>query len=312
LESKPTHKTLMKYSVKTKTLQHLLISLLIKGSILCANAQTTLKEDNLNGKVVSLTETTYTAKMEKGGVVKDEYEEMFVYLYDNAGRMTQITQWDKYKKQAELTKYQYDEQGRLLVKTEYESKELKYTTKYSYTGNGKLSEEKYYSGPDAKYIGNKTYIYDSKGNNVETTENTNTTHIRTVKTYDGKNLLSEEDIYNTQTGKQVFKVMYDYDSSGHGSKVSRKNVQNGVLLITNYSYDDAGNLISSEFGNSKITWAYDKNRNLISYSNSGGTFSCEYTFDATGNWVKCVETHLNKNLSSYIRERKIEYLKEKK
>jgi hypothetical protein len=269
------------------------------------------KEFNLKGKVVSVKEITYTGQLENGKLEKGYGKEIHLLEFDDSGRLKANINFDDKKNQKDAVKYEYSIEGRLAVQNEYEGKDLLRTKKFFYDATGNLVEEKYYKyGKD--YDGNITYVYDSRGLLVEVNNNYSIFSSKNQKNYNDKKLLTEEKIFDTKTGKQMWLVRHYYDSTGFKTMIIRKNIENGVLLTTNYTFEPMNNIICEEYSIKKVCRDYDENGNLMVYLGDGVRETYEYTFDEKGNWITLVKTTNTGKLEEYeIVERKIEYQKQK-
>ena len=110
-----------------------------------------LTEENLKGKVKSITENTYEAvdkcgPIEKGNVLVDSSA-----VYTDDGRFKIYNE-----KGNKIEENYYNSNGRLYSKATY---------KYDEKGN--MIEDNFYDSDDGSLIYKNTYKYDEKGNNIE-------------------------------------------------------------------------------------------------------------------------------------------------
>jgi hypothetical protein len=283
--------------------------LLMSGIAFTTFGQNNLKFFNLKGKVASVKVLTYAGELVNGKVEKDYCIGMNLLEFDEYGRLKADIDYDEKKNQEGAVKYEYDVDDHLVNQYQYEGKNLIKTTKFLYDAKGNLVEEKYY-GSGGTNTGNTTYAYDSRGLVTEKVINDSPFFSRNVKTYDDHKLLTEERVYETKSGKQIWLIKHEYDSTGFETMISRKNLGNGVLLLTHFTFDASKNIRCEVNGTNKICRDYDENGNLVLYSGDGAIDSYDYTFDETGNWILSVKTRKNgKSVEYEIAERKIAVLK---
>lgn len=194
---------------------------------------------------------------ENGKKSSDEYK----YAYDDNGNIIKCTNISKNKyygsgKTTTTSNYTYDKNGnKLTLKEEIDNgfNVKSVLTKWEYDKKGKLIH--YTSNNDE--IKESTYTYDTNGNKIsETNVYALDDKVRT-KTWE----------YNTK-GKVtsvksdgVEEASYTYDKSGNLILFKQKST------TTSYKYFSNGNVKNKtvESNNSKQSWSYDKNENLIKY-----------------------------------------------
>ena len=159
-----------------------------------------LTEENLKGKVKSITENTYEAvdkfgQIEKGDVIVDSSA-----VYTDDGRFKIYNE-----KGNKIEENYYNSNGRLYSKTTY---------KYDEKGN--MIEDNFYDSDDGSLIYKNTYKYDEKGNKIEEyhyDEDGKFNYKYTYK-YDEKGNIIEENHYDSN-GRLDSKYTYEYDKNNN-------------------------------------------------------------------------------------------------
>ena len=184
--------------------------------------------DNLQGKVLSLSEFSYEAKdrfgnIEKGKFKRYDWENDF-YLdsdfqikYDEKGNKDVLNIYSHIDRQV-IAKYvyQYDENGNMTemnIRSKYGSLKNKFF--YKYDENGNMTEENRYDSDGIKY-GKDTYKYDEKGNKIE------------------------ENMYNSD-GSLRSKNTYKYEFDKQGNWIKKIEFKDGIpeyILERQYEYYD--------------------------------------------------------------------------
>ena len=217
--------------------------ILVILSVLClvscnqSEKKNDLTEENLKGKVKSITENTYEAvdkfgQIEKGDVLVDSSA---VYTDDGHFKI-------------------YNEKGNKIEENYYNSNgSLIYKNTYKYDKKGNIIEEKSYY-PDGSLIYKNTYKYDEKGNKIEDNsyDSDGRLHSKYTYKYDEKGNKIEENWYNSD-GRLHSKYTYKYDEKGNN--------------IEENWYDSDGSLYEKH----TYKYEYDKNNNWtqrIQYKNT--------------------------------------------
>ena len=193
----------------------------------------------------------------------DEYGETTTYTYDDYWRVSTETVGTK------TTEYHYDSDGNL---TSYTTDDTESNTSYTYDSNNRVVREKV--GNDYTY-----YTYDSNGNvlvsatlkenyegEIPTAYDSSLTCFDTiVYTYDSSGRVL------TETNSNGESSAYVYDSVGNVTQETVTTIENStpITKVTNYTYDDLGNLLTSQTGNENSSYTYDAaGRTLL--ANEGG------------------------------------------
>ena len=213
--------------------------ILVILSVLClvscnqSEKKNDLTEENLKGKVKSITENTYEAvdkfgQIEKGDVLVDSSA---VYTDDGHFKI-------------------YNEKGNKIEENYYNSNgSLIYKNTYKYDEKGNKIEENYYNS-NGRLYSKTTYKYDEKGNIIEKNGHNYDGSYKITYKYDEKGNNIEQNNYKYD-GSFLYKYTYKYDEKGNN--------------IEKNNYDSNGRL------DSKYTYEYDKNNNWtqrIEYKNT--------------------------------------------
>ena len=200
------------------------------------------------------------------------------YLYDNVGRLQQLTDKDN----ANVITYSYDNIGQL---TREDNGNGTYTT-YNYDTAGQLLSIVNYQ-PDGDINSRYDYTYDELGQRTSMTTLEGTTSYG----YDATGQLTSVSLPN---GREIF---YEYDGAGNRISVTDDGVttsystnnlnQYNTVGSATYTYDADGNLISKVDGSDTWTYSYDIENRLIGVTTPEGTWAYEY--DALGNRIASVE-----------------------
>ena len=181
-----------------------------------------------------------------------------LYLYDNSGQITQMTDG-----KGNITNYTYSDHGDLLsVQTAVG------TRHFTYDAAGRKLSETDENGHAT------TYTYDLNNNVLVVTDPLGKT---VESTYDANNqLLSIQD----KNGSITY---YSYDKKGR--KVSSTDP---LGKITSYLYDVRNNLISvTDPNNHVVSYTYDAANRKTSMTNALGT--TQYTYDAAANLIRVTD-----------------------
>ena len=214
--------------------------ILVILSVLClvscnqSEKKNDLTEENLKGKVKSITENTYEAvdkfgQIEKGDVLYDR--DFSFTIYDKNGNKIEYISYDSDGRLDSKYTYKYDENGNMIEDNSYDSDGLYYKYTYKYDEKGNEIECISYDS-DSRLNFKATYKYNEKGNIIE------------------KN-------YYDSDGRLNFKATYKYDKKGNN-------------IEYNICYSD-GSLDKTTY---KYKYEYDKNNNWtqqVTYENNKPT-----------------------------------------
>ena len=157
--------------------------------------------------------------------------------------------------------YKYDNQGRLVRKTNYYADgNARYSlVDYSYNADGLVTKIQHLAGFTEEYD------YDEFGRMVSSNK---------------KN--------NSQTAPVLTKS-YTYDDTDTVIKSTLKNeaiTANGITYNISYSYDSNGNITAIVNNNSSVSYVYDLSGQLIRENNQALGYTYVYTYDFAGNITK--------------------------
>jgi len=234
------------------------------------NNKNDLMEQNLNGSIKTIIESTYNLIEKDGEINKGSIEVKRTYKYDKMGNMLE--------EQMATSKFKL---------------RLKHSNKYDNKGNITekiLIDQDDKDDTEIRY----TFIYNDKGDVLETNEY-NTDGILSKKftfEYDKQgNLLvkKEKNLPNDWIG---YKYIYKYDEIGNAIESKKIGPDGKVELQYTYSYDEMGNVIEQN-----RYFAMDGSETRHSYNYDD--------FDENNNW-RHKEVYQN-GQPVYIIEREIEY-----
>ena len=136
-----------------------------------------LTEENLKGKVKSITENTYEAvekfgQIEKGDVLVDSSavytDDGRFKIYNEKGNKIEENYYNSNGSLIYKNTYKYDEKGNKIEENYYNSNGRLYSkTTYKYDEKGNMIEDNFYDSDDGSLIYKNTYKYDEKGNIIE-------------------------------------------------------------------------------------------------------------------------------------------------
>jgi hypothetical protein len=173
------------------------------------NVKNSLAEQNLKGKVKSLTETTYPVD-DSGKITDTNFIEQIYYLYNSKGNaIEELHYWPD--SVSDLITFKYDLKGRKVEKRWKDSNDYideVGTFKYDKKGN---NIERRRSETDGNLLRKTAYKYDEYGNKIEEViiSFADTTHERRTFKYDRDNNMIEEFSF-TSDDSVVHQYRYKY------------------------------------------------------------------------------------------------------
>ena len=220
----------------------------------------------------------YTTLTSSGETTKTVYNDAFlpVEYTDESGTKTEYTYDNHYRVKTEksgdeTTTYTYDSKGNVIS---YVTSNEKNNTYYTYNSSGKVIREQ--TGNDYTY-----YTYDTKGNNLVLAtlkkdyqgeapalyDSSLTCFDTTTYTYDSKGRVAKEENSDGSS------VSYEYDASGNVTKETNVTVENDKTktTVTTYTYDDMGNLLTTQSEGDSATYVYDKAGRTLRVTQNGET-----------------------------------------
>jgi RHS repeat-associated protein len=207
------------------------------------------------------------------------------YDYDDAGRMSDLTQFN-----GTYTRYSYDNANRLTALENRLSNAGSAIATYSYTldnnGNRTGVSQSVPIGINAA-TANTPFSMNAQKNRLAQAGST-------AFTYDSEGQLATKtgNTYGFDDAHRLTAISgsvtnnYRYDGAGNRLEATR----NGV--ITRYIYDANGNLLAEADGTNTILKYYIYGNGLLATVTSGGSFYC-YHFDGTGHTVAMTDASAN-------------------
>lgn len=230
---------------------------------------TRLTKSDGSSIIFSYGEVSSDGKLLTSSTTNEEgYSEKFVY--DRSKRRTDYIDHD-----GNMSRYWYDEKYRTvreegadgsIIKKEYDNNgnlslldENNFITRYSYDSKGNLISAAY---GDGSY---ERWTYDS---------------YNLIKSYTDRDNINEEYLRDSKGNllqyKKGSKTVFSQEVNSQGL-VTKKTVYGAIPIITTYTYDTFGNLISENCSGIIRKYDYDKLNRIIKESLNGKVM-CEYTY----------------------------------
>ena len=199
-----------------------------------------------HGSEISFTESTY----DEAGAVVSVRTETKTYAYDDEGRVTsRVTVPENGEYGSSVTKFEYDEEGRLVRKEEKSAEGASTVAEYGYEkGRLALFELKEPGGAAIS----TSFRYDRKGAVKSITKTKSEWNVYTTSVeYDrGGNIIS---VYDEETF-----LSYEMAYDENGDLLTREVSRDGIVLSTSeYEYDGDGNVsaltVTDQEGTSETT-----------------------------------------------------------
>ncbi len=281
--------------------QILIIAILSTLTGTAQKAENDLIQQNLKGRVSSISISEYSVIVKFGEAQKSSLESKSLYKYNDYGN---ITEWNL-----------FNSDGSLFAK---------FTSKHDNNGN-RTESNNYNSDGSLKSKSIWTYKYDEKGNKKEEicfhydSNDRFLDKLIWVFKYDDKGYLYEQ-IGGISDSLYDRKFIYKYDSIGNVTEEEYLNkTDENLNSKETYKYNSSDNRVENKSYNSQgsleTKWSYRYNNNgditeeeYFSYTINGSNAKTTYEYDEydkTENWIKRKQLFNDKPIT--IIEREIEY-----
>ena len=284
--------------------------------------ENTVSGFGLKGNVRSASVTDFRTKGDPGETQRGDILSKSIYLFDQAGRLTEDQQYNSNGRLSWRSELKYDNEGDLMEKTTYfdslelgnkiiykygdkhniieetstNSKgEIEYRIDYKYNRKGNLAEKQIFR--PAEKFWNISLYYD-ENNNIKKRSSYSVTEAQVTKflyIYDKKNNCIEE-VYLRPDGSRGSKYIDKFDIAGNKIAAIVYGADDSIIYKSVYKYDETGNLVERLGGikdNEQKTeqrFKYDSSGNIIEEINYNGWMDSKTTyeylnFDHEGNWL---------------------------
>ncbi len=241
---------------------------------------TTYVYDNM-GRVGQMTQGSLSA----GGVSVD-------YTYDDAGKIRELS-YVKHGEQRKLG-YVYDGYGRIhYITLALGSAAAKTVREYVYKTNGDLDytkEFRNFENDGADYI-ITAYTLNNAGltTGITYTDYAGGTGSGVKKeeytmTYDKRGYITAETAYTNYTSAKTVNKTYTYDAIG---RLTQATIDSKTK---NYTYDKVGNRLTMSDGTDTMAYTYNQ-FNQLTGTTKNNEFQTSYTYDSRGNQTQEVQRH---------------------
>jgi hypothetical protein len=194
------------------------------------NIKNSLTEQNLNGKVKSLTETTYTVDS-SGKVTDSNFIEKIMYRFNSRGNKIEEIHYHP-DSQDELATFKYNTSGKKIEKRWRDTNnEMDHLATFKYDKNGN-NIEKRWSETDGSLIKKEIYLFDENGNKTaeEIISIEDTSSERRTFSFDNRHNVIEEMRYSSDDSiprRYSYKYL-EFDKEGNWLK--RMQYQKNIPL----------------------------------------------------------------------------------
>lgn len=290
-----------------------------------------LEQHNLKGNVKYLENRQYIAIVDSGKITKGARifnDDTYIVHFDNSGNAVRSIHTDYEGNLSNYGEYVLDSMNYRIEEKTYNGKKILVNhtlieNKYDYKGN--IIEIVSVSTGEAlvnQYQKHKVkYDYDANGNRILSTsfDKQNKLKYKTIYRYNENNLLIEE-IHLSAEEKLKARELYRYDKNGNRILWEHYLSDGRLSSSIRHTYDNINNLVDNlmcELRDSILIigdhfkYVYDSLNNEIEEKTLDAKgvlvrkLISQYTYDAKGNWIECIQ-YINNN-PIYIKERVLEY-----
>jgi len=225
----------------------------------------------------------------------------FIYEYNEAGKLIDLTIAKAGKILVGRTEYQYNKDGNKTQEIEYDNRDsLKTTTIFKYDSLGKLISEKMYNNAN-RLVKDIHYQYDKRGNliSVNSLKTTNLANkpYQEIQKFDNRNNLIYKSFTQFDTLKWEYFATYNKNDS-----LTYEELKDGMGKLQSYSkltFKKGKRILLKQYKQNsewETTYQYDKNGRVFvekiysCVSNKKILFSTRtYFYDEKENLIYCIE-----------------------
>lgn len=217
------------------------------------------------------------------------------YEYDEAGRLLKRTEYSDSGDVKSWNEYEYDSNGHRIYSAEGCKNDGSIDTwcKYEYNENGKRIHETMGGSDGVNNFCNYMcdYEYNILGNLISSTSYSSVTALTITSEYDSNENETQKTILDRNSGETIL-YEYEYDSNGHLIKTAQ-TTDVLTIVIQEAEYDNNGNKFEEktyDYDGNIMTWSeysMGKETKYISYKSDGSISSqLEREYDNGGNKIK--------------------------